>query len=128
MKTSIFIFLILVFMVNSCSTEPDNQYDHFLIKIDRVELEKTVTLGDTLRIAFYGTIGGYSFDRFESTVNRNSLELKAWGKYKTDGAQADVMVYLDGREFDFVPDTKGDYTIIAHQPDGTTIEETINIQ
>ncbi len=99
-----------------------------MIKIDRVELEKTVTLGDTLRIAFYGTIGGYSFDRFESTVNRNSLELKAWGKYKTDGAQADVMVYLDGREFDFVPDTKGDYTIIAHQPDGTTIEETINIQ
>ncbi|MGD9900117.1 MAG: hypothetical protein AB7T22_13420 [Calditrichaceae bacterium] len=74
LKTSIFIFIILVFMTNSCSTEPDTEYNQFLIKVDSIQLAKTIALGDTLRIEFYGTIGtngGYSFERFESTLNRN---------------------------------------------------------
>ena len=125
------MFLTFSVLFISCSTEPETNNDSFLVKVDSIGLSKTIALGDTLHIAFYGTIGnngGYAFDRFESNVENNSLGLKVWGTYKSAGAQAAVMVYLDGRTFGFVPTTKGDYTIVVYQPGGTTIEDSVVVQ
>ncbi len=131
MKTSTSLFLTLSFLIISCSTEPDTKNDQFLVKVDSIEFSNSITLGDTLYISFYGTIGnngGYWFERFENTIQDKNIDLKVWGKYKIAGAQADVMVYLEGRKFNFVPIIKGDHKIIVHQPDGTTIEEIVNIK
>lgn len=131
MKTNISLFISLSLLIISCSTEPDTKNDQFLVKVDSIELLKTITLGDTLHISFYGTIGnngGFSFERFESTVHDKNIDLKVWGKFQVAGAQLDVMVNINGRKFNYVPTNKGDYKIIVHQPDGTTIEETATIQ
>lgn len=138
MKLNILLFLSLLLCNISCTTGLDsNDVQHlvndglFWVKVDKIELSKTITLGDTLHISFYGTIGnngGYSFERFDSSLEGNNLNLKVWGKYNVAEAQADVMVYLDGRKFNFVPVTKGDYKIIVYQPDGSKIEENVIVQ
>ena len=131
MKVNILLFLSLLLCNISCTTGLDSNDELFLIKVDKIELSKTITLGDTLHISFYGTIGnngGYSFERFDSSLEGNNLNLKVWGKYKATGAQSDVMVYLDGRKFNFVPVNKGDYKIIVNQPDGSKIEQNVIVQ
>ena len=131
MKINIYLVLLFFIVFFSCSTEPENKIEIFLIKVDKIEVSQFINLGDTLSILFFGTIGtngGYSFDHFESTSNNNSLELKVWGQYKVANAQATVMVYLDGRKYKTVPSNIGDFTISIHQPDGSSIKHIVKIQ
>ncbi|GBD90445.1 hypothetical protein BMS3Abin04_01162 [bacterium BMS3Abin04] len=66
MKTIKFIiFLILLVLLNYCSTEPGNDYVDFKIKVDSVAVPDTISVNDSLIIKFYGMVGTNGCPRFK---------------------------------------------------------------
>jgi hypothetical protein len=128
MKLPFFLLFMTSSVILSCSTDANSGSDIFIIKVDSIRLPRAVMLGDTLNIRFYGTIGSngnYSFDRFESSMENTTLNVTAWGKVVHNDVATQVMVYLDGKTYAFVPTRTGAYRISIHQPDASTLEDTV---
>ena len=131
MKTIYVLLILLSFLLTCCSTEPEKNKNNFVVKVDKIELAKEISLGDTLLITFYGTIGyngGFSFDRLESSVVDNKIYLRVWGKYIPDSKQATVEVLLDGYKYSIVPSSKGIVTVSVRQPDNSVIESNVVVK
>lgn len=126
---SVFLCALLI---SGCSesTEPDS-VEYFKINIDSVQSLNSISLGDTLQLRLYGFVGSngcYSFSKFESSQTNSNLDLTVWGKYTPADVCATVIIEMRGTKYPVVPVSKGTFEIVIHQPDGTTLKDTIIVQ
>ncbi len=126
-----FFVFILLFSLNFCSTEPEQDYVSFKIKVDKLILPDTISVNDTLVIKFYGTVGPdgcHKFKRFEVTEKQGEIHFTAWGtRPNFDTACPAVMVYLEGKEYKTKLTEPGSYKIFVHQPDNSVLIDSITV-
>lgn len=134
-KTLILIcFLTLLFSFNFLNCY-DSSSNEFIIRVDSVSFpQQTVNYGDTLKTAFWGTIGPdecYSFLRFETTNDSISTSFKLIGLHLYTWRDAcrgnGVPILLNGKIYNIFPVYRGTYTIIINEPDGSKIQKQILI-
>ncbi|MCJ7446201.1 MAG: hypothetical protein MUO72_00760 [Bacteroidales bacterium] len=124
--TLLFLFCI---HLNSCDRGRD--YYQFLIKVDSIQVPKTITSGIPFDITFFGTIGGngcYSFSNFNQTLTDNEIMIEAWGKVDAKAFVCPtVMVYLNGHKATVTIQTPGTYILKIKQPGNKYLERQITI-
>lgn len=124
----IFFMLLLV----CCSTEPENEYSLYKIKIDKIIVPDTVYIQDTLKIKLDGTVGPdgcHSFKGFEVEKVGSEINITAWGSRPNFSTMCPtVMVYLNGKECKVIIPKTGQYKINIMQPDNTVFSKWIYIK
>ena len=128
-----FVYFILLFLfcihLDSCKHDPD--YHLFLIKVDSIQVPKTIASGIPFDITFFGTIGTngcYSFSHFNQTLTGNEIMIEAWGKVEAKAFICPtVMVYLNGHKATVTIQTPGLYVLKIKQPGNTYLERQITI-
>ena len=130
-KIIILFSLVFILFMDSCSTEPENEYIDFKIKIDKISLPDTISVNDTLAIKFdgiVGTDGCHSFKKFEVINKSNEIHITVWGqKPNYETGCPDVMVYLNGKEYKIRLSKTGNYKIIVLQPDNSVLKDSIYV-
>jgi hypothetical protein len=126
-----FIFAVLfpILMV-SCSTEEETAPTLFTVKVDSLQHPSSVALNDTIAVHLFGTIGGdgcHSFSHFQDTKQSLQVDLTVWGKRTPADVCPAVMVYLDGREYTVIASQRGMLYINVHQPDGSTLVDSVQV-
>lgn len=124
------LVLFSVIMMWGCTTDPDKRPIQFIVKVDSISHPSFATIGDTVAIQLFGTIGPdgcHSFSRFEDTIQPMQLDLTVWGQRTPDHVCPTVMVYLDGKEYTVVVTQQGWYSINIHQPDGSILRDSLII-
>ncbi len=127
----LFIFASVLLLLYACTTEPENDYVAYKIKVDSITHPDTVSITDTLIIKFYGTVGPdgcHSFSHFEEHKKTNELELTVWGTKRIRGLCTDVMVFLDGKEYKTLPNKRGLFQIKVIQPDNSFFIDSVYVQ
>ena len=121
-----------LFLLSFCTTEPNEDYISYKIKIDKVTIPDTVSVTDTLSIIFDGTVGGdgcHHFKNFEVLKNLNEINITVWGeKPNFETVCPAVMVYLEGKEYKMVISKSGLYKVIIHQPDNTVFIDSVYVK
>jgi hypothetical protein len=121
-------FLVLI----GCGTEPgQNGSTQYIVKVDSISRTSFAAVNDTILIKLNGTIGGdgcASFSRFDDTKQPLRLDLTVWGQRSSANVCPAVMVYLGGKEYKTIATQQGWYSINIHQPDGTTLRDSIIIK
>ena len=133
MNRAIFVLIILLLAIgcsNDKSTSPQDYQVEYQIGVDSIKVPESIEPTEELVIALYGVIGvdgSYSYDRMEITESSSGIELTAFGiQDQTPGrlyTQLSIVWY--GREFVKMPPHEGPISVIFHQPDGTSLEETV---
>ena len=133
MKTLELFYLLVILLIHfSCSTEPEENYIPYKIKIDKIEHPDTVYVNDTLIIKFYGFVGPdgcHRFSHFEKKNSQSLLEFTVWGEkpdYET--VCSAVMVWMDGTEYKTRITQTGLYQIKIHQPDNSFMIDSVFIE
>ena len=132
-KIFLTIFVLSLIIFNYCSTEPESEqernYIDFIIKIDKITFQDTLSVNDTLTIQFYGLVGYdgcHQFKEFETSQNSSEIHITTLGtKPNFETICPTVMVYLDGKEFKTIFQQIGNYKIIIHQPDNSLLIESL---
>jgi len=112
----------------NCITEPTPQ--QFIVRVDSLTHSASVSVDDTIRLQLFGTIGPdgcHSFSHFETTTTSSELHLTVWGERSEAQICPTVMVSLDGREYSTQASSPGWYFINIHQPDGTVLRDSIQV-
>lgn len=119
---------ILLVIVLGCPglTSWDNSYD-FTIRIDSVAFTPSwVNHTDTLKIAFWGTVGNtdcHSFSGFNISLKQDSAFITATGhkkdQYRLICNKADIKI--TGEICRVYPVSDGTFTVVVNQPDGTKL-------
>lgn len=127
-----FMFVVFLQLQYSCSTEPENKYTYFKIMVDSLSHRDTISVNDTLKIKFYGIVGPdgcHKFSHFEAHKKTNEVELTVWGS-KPDYPTAcpEILVYLDGEEYNTVFSQAGLYYIKINQPDNSILLDSVYVQ
>ena len=129
------IFLLSLFILNFCTTEPEQdnpRYTNFIIKVDKISVPDTISINDSLSINFWGLIGYdgcHQFKEFETRLIGNDLHMTLWGtKPNFETACPAVIVYLDGKEYKSTFEQIGNYEIIIHQPDNSLLIESLVVR
>ena len=129
-KCLLIIFVVL--LQHSCTTEPENDYINFKIKVDKLTHPDTVSVSDSLTILFDGFVGPngcHRFTHFEVNQKVNELEITVWGsKPNFDTACLAVMVNLGGKEYKILLKQKGIHRIVIHQPDNSLLIDSVFVQ
>ncbi|MCW8848549.1 MAG: hypothetical protein OQJ81_01120 [Melioribacteraceae bacterium] len=124
----LFLAVVSIFM-SCCSTEPENEYERYKIKID--EITMTISANDTLIIKFDGFVGPDGCHRFKEFVvikENYNIGITVWGEkpnYETVCTQA--LVFLNGEEYRIHLNKSGTYNIIVHQPDDSVLKDSIYV-
>ncbi len=74
---------VLSLILFSCVNEPEEDFVYYKIKIDRIEAPDTLSVSDSLKINFYGTVGTdgcHSFDEFEAEQSGKQIRNYSLGK------------------------------------------------
>jgi hypothetical protein len=127
-----FLFLIFSFSINFCTTEPDNDYSDYKIRIDKISFSDTISVTDSLFIKFdglVGTDGCHKFKYFETYNKLKEIHFTVWGtrpNFRT--ACPTVMVYLNGKEYKTKFYQTGIYKIFIHQPDNSFFMDSVFVQ
>jgi len=126
--------LALGVVMSSCDLifEPEDSVRFYKVRVDSIAVTPSQPHdGDTLRIAFFGTVGGntcHSFSHFGVRREDHRLDITVWGKERLgDIMCGDAMVFLEGREYTVHPLVVGELLIVVHQPDCTTLEESVQV-
>ncbi len=132
MKEAFFILPMLALFVQACTTttEPAEGTVTFQIKVDSISHPHAIMLGDTAAIRFYGTVGPdgcHSFSHFLVIRQPRAVDFVVWGKRTIATACPAVMVYLDGRTYRYLPSLRGTLVITVHQPDGSTLRDSLQV-
>lgn len=133
MKTWLcFIFLISI-SIGGCSPTDGPLTDPvmFQVKVDSIAHVPSIVLGDTADIRFFGTIGPdgcHSFSHFLVIRQPASVDFAVWGKRSLANACPAVMVYLDGNTYRYIPSQRGTLQIFVHQPDGSTLKDSLLVE
>ena len=124
-------FIITLMFFASCQKSVDNKTTEFIVRVDSVVHPSFAASNDTIPVRFFGTIGNdgcCSFSHFAVDRATVQLDITVWGQRSNSLACPAVMVYLDGRHYDFVPGQLGWFKIIVHQPDGSTIKDSVIVK
>ncbi len=122
--------LIFSLVAVGCSTQTEVGTTRFTVKVDSLQHPSSVALNDTIAIRLFGIIGGdgcHSFSHFQDTKQPLRLDLTVWGQFTPASACPAVMVYLDGNEYRVIASQQGTLLINIHQPDGTTLVDSIQV-
>ena len=125
--------LLISASLGSCSpTEgPSTDPVMFQVKVDSIAHVPSIVLGDTADIRFFGTVGPdgcHSFSHFLVIRQPAAVNFVVWGKRSLANACPAVMVYLDGNTYGYVPSQRGILQIAVHQPDGSTLRDSLLVE
>ncbi len=124
-------FFLAVILFFSCQKSVDNPMTEFVVRVDSVVHATFAASNDTIPLRFFGTIGPdgcHSFSHFAVERSTLQLDITVWGQRSNALACPLVMVYLDGRHYDFVPGQMGWFKFNVHQPDGSIIRDSILVK
>ncbi|MBI3111254.1 MAG: hypothetical protein HYZ01_06750 [Ignavibacteriales bacterium] len=132
MKLPVAIFLI-AFSIGGCSPSDGPSTDPvlFQVEVDSIAHVPSVALGDTADIKFFGTVGTdgcHSFSHFLVIRQPASVDFAVWGKRTMTSFCGDVMVYLNGNTYGYIPSQRGMLQISVHQPDGSTLKDSLLVE
>ena len=133
------VFLLVVVVMplamQACSeaTQPEYFSQTYKIWVDSLTVTPSLAVGDTLEASFFGYVGPndcHSFAGFTDKVSENRLELTLWTRYFRSVDEACIWgpVYLLGETFRYSPPTAGPLELVIHQPGGSIITRTIQVQ
>jgi serine protease inhibitor len=121
---------IIALTLTACSD--DNEVEYYKIKVDEIEAPETVAVNDTITFRLYGKVGNdgcYSFSHFEDYTQNLAVDLTLWGKHDTTpGACTQAVVFLNGKPYTAIPSQQGIFYIKIHQPDGTTLRDSVIVE
>ena len=125
--------LLISASLGSCSpTEgPSTDPVMFQVKVDSIAHVPSIVLGDTADIRFFGTVGTdgcHSFSHFLVIRQPTSVDFAVWGKRTMASFCGDVMVYLNGNTYRYIPSQRGTLQISVHQPDGSTLKDSLVVE
>ncbi|HWP82189.1 MAG TPA: hypothetical protein VNN76_06005 [Bacteroidota bacterium] len=115
----------------SCTLDQQPQSKLFIVAVDSVNHPPSLSVGDTLTLRFYGTIGTsacYAFSHFDTKRDGNIITITVWGKYTPADVCATVMIELKGMEYKISTLEKGNYTINIRQPDGSYLQRSVRVE
>ncbi|MCK4420680.1 hypothetical protein KAW48_02695 [candidate division WOR-3 bacterium] len=125
-----FIVVVISVSLTSC-LKSDIEFEYFKVRVDGLNVPSSISHEDTLNIQLYGTIGSdgcHSFSHFEAERDTFELKLAVWGKRDIKvGACPCIMVPLD-TVYSVFPLYPGSFYIEIQQPDGSTLNDTVNIE
>jgi hypothetical protein len=112
----------------ACSDSGKTYYKYEQVAVNRASFSRdTVNSTDTLKISFWGTIGNdscNSFGYFQATSTAHQTDIVLYGAYKQIWCGTPVCpsgnVDLGGVAYNVFPLTQGNYSVVIHQPDGST--------
>src|SRR3990172_2069264 len=112
MKRRMLNVLLISASLGSCSpTEgPSTDPVMFQVKVDSIAHVPSIVLGDTADIRFFGTVGTdgcHSFSHFLVIRQPTSVDFAVWGKRTMASFCGDVMVYLNGNTYRYIPSQRG---------------------
>ena len=125
--------LTVLIGATSCAfiLEPDTTVRFFTVQVDSLQVTAEPAEGDTLVIRFYGVVGPnlcHSFSHFEVERDPHRLDITVWGKHRDTGAPCAAAIrFLDGEAYSVHPLFDGDFLIVVHQPDESTLERVVEI-
>jgi len=128
---SLILASVAVALLFGCSKSTEPQEQLFKVKTDSVQFQKTISLGDTVTLRFWGFVGSsgcYSLSNFESNQQPSKLDITVWGKYTPGQICTTVIIEMRGTKYSFVPTSKGSIQIVIHQPDGSALIDTLIVQ
>lgn len=133
MTTWLSVIFLISISIGGCSQSEGPSIDPvmFQIKIDSLAHPATIVLGDTADIRFFGTVGPdgcHSFSHFLVIRQPTAVNFVVWGKRSLANACPAVMVYLDGNTYRYVPSQRGILQIAVHQPDGSTLKDSLLVE
>lgn len=117
----------------ACSVFEDTGPYYYKIKIDTITFPQyPVNHGDTLKAAFWGTIGSDTcahFSHFDIANDSSHAEITVWGveMYAYRKICPSAVVLLKGEVCRLHPVKEGTYTIVVNQPDGSKKQVQIPI-
>jgi hypothetical protein len=108
----IFLFtLSLYFLLKGCFPTPDDEPSYsFLISVDSVSHPKSVNVGETVSLKFYGFVGNTICDGFKNidiTQTSNSADITVWGYHASGACSMGNPTKLNGVEKTIVITNKG---------------------
>jgi len=123
-------WLLVASLVAVQCSEPRLRYDYFVVKVDSIAAPDSEPLSDSLSVRLFGTIGrngAYSLDRIDATRNESGLDMTVWGKFdRQAGEVTGNFTRLDERYVTY-PATRGMFRIRVHQPDGSTMPDSVRV-
>ena len=132
------VVVLAMILILSCGcsgdkvTPPQDYLVEYQIGVDRIEVPASIAPTEELVVALHGVIGAsgsYSFDHMEVVDSDSRFELTAIGIH--DETPGQVVTYpaneWHGREFVKMPPHVGPVRVVFHQPDGTCIEEIVEV-
>jgi hypothetical protein len=129
---SAFILLIVsIFIVfTSCSDNED--YNYFLIKVDKIDIPGEVFANEPFELKLSGTIGPdgcFGFERFIIKAQDSLLFIEPWGKVKLNSyACPQDKVELSKEKLKYLVADPGNYTLLIKQPDGSFFEQQLKVK
>jgi hypothetical protein len=121
-------------LLGSCTdgTHPEYFAQRYIIEVDSVSIPAALTAGDTLEARFWGYVGPnscHAFEGFAVDHGPHRVDLTLWTKYfrRTGSGCAQALVFLDGEPYRYGPLPPGDFTLVVHQPDGSTLEYVVPV-
>ena len=122
--------VILPLVLLACVTEPEPSAVLFKVKVDSFSVSSMAKVGDTVKVRLFGIIGGdgcHSFSHFDEGVFESRIDLTVWGRRTPATICPTEMVYLNGKEYRFVASKTGTVVFTIRQPDGSRLEQAIEI-
>ena len=120
--------------VNSCSdgTHPAFFEHSFPIWVDSLAAPVTIAASDTLELQFWGYVGPndcHTFGGFTAKWADHAVELTLWYHYyrRADVACQPIPFFLVGEPYRIDPLPAGPFTVAVRQPDGSSLERTIQV-
>lgn len=118
----------------SCSdgTRPEYFAQRYIIEVDSVSVALSIAAGDTLVARFWGYVGPnscHAFEGFEADPQPHRVDLTLWTKYfrRIGAGCVEESVYLDGVAYRQGPLAAGEFTLVVHQPDGSTLDVVVPV-
>ena len=126
-------YACLLILIVGCTTAtgPKQSPQLYKVKVDSVKYASPVAVGDTIVVRLYGTIGSdgcHSLSQVQDTKSDHQVDLTVWGKAIPAAGCPAVMVYLDGRPYKVLASEQGPFLIRIHQPDGSVLVNTVQVQ
>lgn len=121
-KYAAYILLIFIIITTfSCSKDQSAQTEEYIIKVDSIQTNENVTLGQKIELSFFGIIGYNgcsSFSRYiiKSMDGKHSVTLIGKRKVGENIVCTENLPMLNGMKLDLPADTVGNYTVEIINP------------
>jgi len=128
MKSLSYLFVSICFLLNACSENktPNECVSFVETGIEAVALIPTVDMiGATYKVDFPISNGCGKFNKFEETINGNTINIKVIAKY--EGCICTQDYSIKSANYVFTTAAPGTYTLKFQKADGTFFTETVVI-